>query len=145
MHEWALAESVLEAVKRESGTERLAELTAVTVHLGELQNIEEEIFTEGLRTLAGEYGMGPEVFAIEREPALFLCSRCGRRWGLRESGNVTEDELEAIHFLPETAHLFISCPQCGSGDYRIEEGRGVSISGIRLAQSGGHAQEGADD
>lgn len=134
MHEWALAESVLEAVKRESGSRELKEISSVKVRLGELQNIEEEIFAEGLRTLAGEYGIDGQAFAIEHVPARFACNRCGRRWSLRESGDVSEDELEAIHFLPETAHLFIRCPDCGSGDYRIEEGRGVTIGDIRRRQ-----------
>jgi hydrogenase nickel incorporation protein HypA/HybF len=142
MHEWALAESVLEAVRRECGAEHLTAFRRVTVRLGELQNIEEEIFTEGLRTLAGEYGIGTEVFVIEHVPARFACNHCGRRWELRESGEVSEEELEAIHFLPETAHLFIRCPQCGSGDYHIEEGRGVSIGAISTeTQNGGNSSD----
>ena len=38
---------------------------------------------------------------------------------LRELGGtpLEKDESEAIHFLPELAHTFIRCPQCGGPDF----------------------------
>ncbi len=135
MHEWALAESVLEAVSQaarkrgEAGeTERLV---SATILFGELQQIDEAIFTEGLRSLSADYGISADLFAIEHEPAGFRCNVCGTSWTLREIGGLSEDELEAIHFLPETAQLFMNCPGCGDNDFAVETGRGISISEIR--------------
>jgi hydrogenase nickel incorporation protein HypA/HybF len=151
MHEWALAESVLEAVAQElerrgategsagetgrksadENTDPAVRVGSVTILFGELQQIDEAIFTEGLRSLSAEYDIPSEVFSIEHEPARFRCNSCGAVWSLRDSEGLSEDELEAIHFLPETAHLFMSCPGCGGNDFAVTAGRGVSISEIR--------------
>ena len=41
-----------------------------------------------------------------------------------------DDAAEAIHFVPELAHAFMRCPDCGSPDFEVAAGRGVAISGI---------------
>jgi len=45
-----------------------------------------------------------------------------------------EETSEAIHFVPEMAHVYIKCPSCDSPDFEVLEGRGVilaSISGVK--------------
>jgi len=42
-----------------------------------------------------------------------------------------EDESEAIHFIPEVAFVHARCPKCGSPDFEIMTGRGVSITLIK--------------
>jgi hypothetical protein len=44
MHEWALAEAVVATAKRAAHEQHLPKVTAITVKLGELQQIEREIF-----------------------------------------------------------------------------------------------------
>jgi hydrogenase nickel incorporation protein HypA/HybF len=89
------------------------------------------------------------VFTVEHEPALFRCNACAHEWSLSESGGLTEEESEAIHFLPETSHLFVQCPSCGGTDFSIERGRGVSITeiltgtGAADADTAAHGTEGA--
>jgi hydrogenase nickel incorporation protein HypA/HybF len=131
MHEWALAEAVLETVRERVIRDGGESVASVTVAFGELQHIDRDIFSEGLKTLSGEYGIGSDVFSMETEPALFHCNGCDHEWGLGESGELSEDDLEAIHFLPETVHIFVKCPVCNSTDFLIKRGRGVSITEIR--------------
>jgi hydrogenase nickel incorporation protein HypA/HybF len=38
---------------------------------------------------------------------------------------------EAIHFVPEMAHVYIKCPSCGSPDFEVVEGRGVWLQSIK--------------
>ena len=44
---------------------------------------------------------------------------------------MTADDLEAIHLLPETIHVYGRCPSCGSPDFEVVRGRGVSIGSVR--------------
>jgi hydrogenase nickel incorporation protein HypA/HybF len=43
-------------------------------------------------------------------------------------------EREAVHFLPEAAHAYLRCPRCGSVDFDVAAGRGVSIVSIELEE-----------
>ncbi len=135
MHEWALAESVIETVRQEVSNRSAVSVDKVTVLFGELQNIDRELFLEGLgQFLTPDLPVGKEAFVVETEGASFVCNKCGHEWDLQEIESLTEDELEAIHFLPESAHVYISCPSCGSSDFGITRGRGVSIKEIEMTE-----------
>jgi hydrogenase nickel incorporation protein HypA/HybF len=124
MHEWALADAVVAAAAR---LPRAASPRTVTVLVGELQAIDSEIFTFALASLAGQQGLAGVEFRLRAQPAVFACRSCGRRWGLRDQPDLSGEQREAIHFLPESAHAFVRCPGCGSVDFGVEAGRGVSI------------------
>ena len=135
MHEWALAESVVETVRQEMESRKNPKVEKVTLLFGELQSIDREIFREGLDYfLSEDIPVTGDVFVIKDEPALFVCNKCSGEWTLKAMEGITEEEREAIHFLPESAHVYISCPECGSPDFRIERGRGVSIASIEFIE-----------
>jgi hydrogenase nickel incorporation protein HypA/HybF len=132
MHEWALADAVISTVERlyeENGRKRIL---SVKVLIGELQHIEMEVFSTGLENMLSGRPFGADVFHFEEEKASFRCNACGNGWLLAQHRELGEDELEAIHFLPETAHVYIRCPACGSPDFTLEKGRGVTIQSIDL-------------
>jgi hydrogenase nickel incorporation protein HypA/HybF len=131
MHEWALAESVLQTVARETA-EQPGRVTRVIVLFGELQQIDREIFEGGLRELGADYDFDPEVIEIRIEEAEFSCLACQATWGVSDHPELGEEEQEAIHFLPEASHAHLRCPRCGSVDFRIRKGRGVSIESIDI-------------
>ncbi len=133
MHEWALAESVLESVRREAAGRRV---TRVDLRFGELQQVDREIFAAALEALAPQASLDPSVFEVTADPAAFTCRRCGRTWKLAESGRLSPEEREAVHFLPETALVFDCCPGCGSTDFAITSGRGVSVAAIEVEDPG---------
>ena len=133
MHEWALAEAVISTVERlyeENGRKRVL---SVQVLIGELQRIEMEVFSMGLQNLLSERPFSYDVFHFETEKASFRCNACGSEWLLEEHAGLGEEELEAIHFLPEAAHVYMRCPACGSPDFVLERGRGVTIKTIDLS------------
>jgi hydrogenase nickel incorporation protein HypA/HybF len=133
MHEWALADAVISTVERlyeENGRKRIL---SVKVLIGELQHIEMEVFTMGLQNLLSDRPFGADVFHFETERASFRCNACGGQWLLEQHPGLGEEELEAIHFLPETAHVYMRCPACGSPDFALEKGRGVTIQSIDLS------------
>ncbi|NPA05696.1 MAG: hydrogenase nickel incorporation protein HypA [Crenarchaeota archaeon] len=122
MHEWALAEAVLKTLYDTLGCRRVDRLV---LGLGELQAIDRDVFLFALKTLAEEMGGIGRVEVREVE-ARFRCRRCGYEWTLKGAG-LGEEEREAIHFVPEAVHVYLSCPRCGSHDFEVVSGRGLAI------------------
>jgi hydrogenase nickel incorporation protein HypA/HybF len=132
MHEWALADAVVEATMAALGKRDPSCLRGVTVLIGELQAIDREIFSFALETILSERPYHAGLFHLETEKASFRCESCSKEWALEESRELTAEQREAIHFLPESAHAFVRCPACGSPDYRLQKGRGISISSLEV-------------
>ena len=122
--------STVERLYEENGRKRVL---SVQVLIGELQRIEMEVFSMGLQNLLSESPFSYDVFHFETEKASFRCNACGSEWLLEEHAGLGEEELEAIHFLPEAAHVYMRCPACGSPDFVLERGRGVTIKSIELS------------
>lgn len=134
MHEWALAESVVSTVLRVAQEQGLKEITTVKIRMGELQQIDMEVFQFGLKELFGTHS---DVFKntsveVEKDEAILTCRVCGKQWSYREElSKLDRDTAESIHFLPETVHVYIRCPECKSPDFEITQGRGLWIEWIR--------------
>jgi hydrogenase nickel incorporation protein HypA/HybF len=129
MHEWALAEGIISTARRVAEEQGLTEITEVKVMIGELQQVEHEIIEFALDQLRG-LGMEKTRFVLEAAPAKFRCRKCSTEWGFKVE-NLDEEVSEAIHFVPEMAHVYLKCPKCGSPDFEVVEGRGVWIAYIR--------------
>ena len=145
MHEWALAEAVVSAILKESERAGLKKVTKVKIKVGELQQIDIDIFEEAVKALAS-HSLSHFDLECEIERTVFKCRACGREWswsqrqqgqqgqrGQGEGGErkeLGENEQEAIHFVPEAAYAFLRCPACGSPDFEISKGRGVWVERI---------------
>lgn len=134
MHEMALAEGVVATaldIARERGR-----LRRVVVTIGELQRIEPELFDQCLEAVrpADEPLLRDVEISLRTEPVGLRCRACRRDYGLDDLASPLDaDELEAIHFVPELAHSYISCPGCGSPDFEVTAGRGVWVERIETA------------
>lgn len=129
MHEWALAEATVEAVRREAAGRRVL---AVRLAFGELQQVDRSIFAAAVAELAPAAGFGSAALEIAEEPARFACRACAAEWVLADVPGLPADDREAIHLLPEAAHAYLRCPRCGSVDFDVAAGRGVSITAVEL-------------
>ncbi len=129
MHEWALAEGVITTATHFAEENDITIVTEVVVVVGELQQVEHEVLEfafENLKTPLFENAK----FILESQPAKLKCRNCGNEWSFTTHG-MTEDVSEAIHFVPEMAHVYIKCGQCGSPDFEVKEGRGVWLATIK--------------
>jgi len=134
MHEWALAESILIAAIEAAEKEKLKKITEIKISIGELQQIEQDIFEFALDGIIREQGekLKNVKIKIETEMSNLRCKSCENTWPFSEmKKKLSEDESEAIHFLPEVAFVHTRCPKCGSPDFEITKGRGVSILSIK--------------
>ncbi|MCD6538964.1 hydrogenase nickel incorporation protein HypA [Candidatus Bathyarchaeota archaeon] len=130
MHEWALAEAVISTISRLAESEGLREIKEVKLKIGELQQIELEVFKFALTQLRDSSLLKNAKFNIEVVNAEIKCRNCGFKWSL-EKEKIDRDAAEAIHFIPEVIHAFIRCPKCGSPDFEITGGRGVWIEDLK--------------
>jgi hydrogenase nickel incorporation protein HypA/HybF len=129
MHEWALAEGVISTATRFAEQNGLTEVTEVVVMVGELQQVEHEVLQFAFQQLKTPLFKNAE-FILKSQPARFRCRNCGHEWGFKTEG-MTEEVSEAIHFVPEMAHVYIKCGECGSPDFEVTEGRGVWLATIK--------------
>ncbi len=138
MHEWSLAEAVIDAIintinSNIDKSEKSRVVKKVSVLLGELQQIEIDIFDMALKELSNNTILKGVSFEIKEEKAAFRCRNCGQEWTMEDlDEKLKEDVQEAIHFIPEAAHTFMSCPNCGSPDFEVIRGRGVTVEEIIL-------------
>ena len=134
MHEWALAESILTAAIEEAKKEKLKRITEIKLSIGELQQIEQDIFKFALDEIIKHQGgeLKDVKIKIETEKTILKCKSCENTWSFSDmKKKLSEDESEAIHFLPEVSFVHSRCPKCKSPDFEIKEGRGVSITSIK--------------
>jgi hydrogenase nickel incorporation protein HypA/HybF len=129
MHEWALAEAVIAAAREAAYTRGLREISEVRISVGELQQIEEDILEFALSQLKKDKLAGAR-FRIVKARARFRCRICGHNWIFNRK-ELGQSVVEAIHFVPEIAHVYVKCPRCGSPDFEVLGGRGVCLLSVK--------------
>jgi hydrogenase nickel incorporation protein HypA/HybF len=129
MHEWALAEAILASAKEVSEKEQLKTVTEVTIKVGELQQVESPILRFALSQMR-EGIFKNTKFHIRKAKSTLKCRVCGTIWQY-DPKKVDKATAEAIHFVPEVAHTYIKCTNCGSPDFEIVSGRGVWLQNLK--------------
>jgi hydrogenase nickel incorporation protein HypA/HybF len=129
MHEWGLAEAVISTVSQISEKEGLREVKEVKIKVGELQQIELDVFEFALSQLKASKFKNAK-FNIETVKAELKCRVCGNKW-IFEKEQIDKETADAIHFIPEIAHTYVKCPACGSPDFEILQGRGIWVESIK--------------
>ncbi|MFX1486425.1 MAG: hydrogenase nickel incorporation protein HypA [Promethearchaeota archaeon] len=133
MHEWALAEAVITTALKVSREKGLEKVSRITVKIGKLQQVELDLFRFAIGEIKKTQGPTLEKadIEIEIEEAVLECRACHKKWLFKESlERLRPDDAEAIHFIPEVAHVYIRCPECNSPDFEVLKGRGVWIASI---------------
>ncbi len=105
----------------------------IVVKVGELQQIERDLFEFSLTNVipAQDPRLSDAVFDVSAEAVRFECRSCGTGYGRGDIDLDGEgDQGEAVHFIPELSHAFARCPSCGSPDFDIAAGRGITLERI---------------
>ncbi len=127
-----MAEAVLASAKEIAAKEQLKTVTEVTIKVGELQQVEPPILRFALSQMK-EGIFKNAKFHICKAKSTLKCRVCGTTWQYNPK-KVDQATAEAIHFVPEVAHTYIKCPNCGSPDFEILSGRGVWIENLKGAK-----------
>lgn len=135
VHEWALAEGVISTAIEVAEDKGSGNIVSINIKMGELQQIDREIFEFALKQISEDTIAENSEKNIEIEDAILKCRSCGEEWNFSESKEeLTDEESESIHFVPDLAHTYIRCPNCNSPDFEIEKGRGVWIDSVGLEE-----------
>ncbi|MDI6839638.1 MAG: hydrogenase nickel incorporation protein HypA [bacterium] len=137
MHEWALAEAVVSTALGVAEKEKLKRIDKIKIKMGELQQIDTEIFRFALKEIVQCRGLINQTptplrkakIEIGTEKAILKCRVCEHNWAFGDM-ELNDEESESIHFVPEVAHAYIKCPKCGSPDFEFIKGRGIFIESI---------------
>lgn len=129
MHEWALAEAVVSTTLKIAEEKELKEIIELKIKIGELQQIDQEIFKFALSQLRSPM-LKNAKFSLETVKAELKCRVCNHKWKF-STKNMDHDVSEFIHFVPEIAHTYVKCPKCGSPDFEVLTGRGVWLDSIK--------------
>jgi hydrogenase nickel incorporation protein HypA/HybF len=132
MHEWALAEAILTSASEIAKKEQLKEITEVTIRVGELQQIAPSILRFALTHMKTSFFQKAKFHILKAQTTL-KCRVCGASWQFSVK-QLDKTMAEAIHFVPEVAHTYIKCPNCGSPDFEITSGRGVWLESVKGAK-----------
>jgi len=133
MHEFALAQAVIDAALQAAEQAGIRHISKIVVGIGELQQIERESFEFALREVMprSEPALAQAELFIETEAASFRCRLCEHGFDLATARlSHADDEAEAVHFIPELAHAFVRCPRCQSPDFEVVAGRGVTLQSV---------------
>jgi len=133
MHEWSLAEGVISTAISVAEENDAEELVQINIKIGKLQQVDREIFETALEETAEDTMAEDSEINMEEAEAILECRSCGEKWNYQDSKKeLSEEEEESIHFLPDFAHNFVRCPSCESPDFEILEGRGVWLDSVEL-------------
>lgn len=138
MHEWSLATGVLQTITDECSKLSITKVERVDLNVGEMAQIEIPLLRQALKSMKKGTVMEESTFRISKERTSFACRNCGRKW----SFSLTRKKLtplqkggdNAVHYIPSTIGAFESCPDCGSPDFDIISGFGLSIKGFTPAR-----------
>jgi len=112
MHEFSIAESLLEIISQEARAYRGAKVKAVTLRIGTLSGVVPEALEFAFQVLSEDTLAEGARLVIERTALRIVCNTCG-----------TES-------MPDDP--FIICPVCGSADVEIKEGRELDIESMEI-------------
>lgn len=133
MHEWALAEAVVSTAVKIANKEKIKQVTVIRIKVGELQQMDKEIFEFALKEISqpARELLEKAKIEIETEKGVLRCRVCGCEWDFDSSKeDLNDEDFESIHFVPELAHIFIKCPKCKSPDFEVINGRSIWIDSI---------------
>lgn len=108
MHELAIAESIVNSLRREKADRHLARITRLSVRIGELTDIMPEALEFGFQSLISGSELDGCTLIIEKIPVSGECNTCGK---------------------PVVVQDFIfSCPHCFSTDLDMHSGQELEIA-----------------
>ncbi|MDA0336253.1 MAG: hydrogenase/urease maturation nickel metallochaperone HypA [bacterium] len=134
MHEIALAEGIM-VTALNLARQQQRPVRRIMVKVGELQQIEVDILRDCLDAVRPSHEplVADMQVQLDIEPAALSCRGCGHDFHFADLDTPPDaKQLEAIHFVPELAHSYVQCPQCGSPDFSIVAGRGVWLEEVEL-------------
>ncbi len=145
MHEWSLAEAVVNSLLSFARKEGVSSFREVELTFGEVMELNRDIFRTAFEELSRGTPLEGARLVIREEPALFRCNSCGHTWDFDEAHKMLSHELgileepsgdreSPLHFLPDLARALLKCPSCGSRDFELVSGKNLRVSRVVISE-----------
>ncbi len=132
MHEWALADAIVNSSLELAKDKCLKKVNEILIRIGEVNSIDLDAFKFALSEIMKDTILENSKIVFNEIKAILKCNNCGFIFNYKdEFMKLSFDEKEAIHFIPETVHIYLRCPNCGSVDFDFIEGRGIYLEDIK--------------
>lgn len=132
MHEFTIAMGIVDSL-RELSSKKGLKINNFKIAIGELSMFNSSIIIDLVKELIRGTELENTNFSVVTEEAKIKCESCTHTYSFNElSKQISEEEKEMIHFIPELISSYIKCPLCSSRDLKILSGRGVKVIDIAL-------------
>jgi len=115
MHELSIAESILDAVRKERARLNGARVAKVGVRIGELAGVDPDALSFGFEVLVKDTDLEPLALAIEPVARRHECRNCRRVFSVQD--------------------YRVDCPACGSTDTRCVGGDELELAYLEVEES----------
>lgn len=115
MHEFAIANSIVEAARTEAGLRPGMRVAKVGVRIGDLAGLDPDALAFCFEALVKETDLEPVVLEIERRPQKQRCSSCG-------------NEFTVVDYV-------ITCPACGEGSTEFVSGNELELAYLEMEET----------
>ena len=115
MHELSIANSILEAVRKEHERLNGARVTKVGVRIGELAGVDPDALSFGFEVLVKDTDLEPLALAIESVARRHQCSHCRQIFAVQD--------------------YRVDCPACGSTETRCIGGDELELAYLEVEES----------
>ncbi len=143
MHEWTLAEAIVESLNsfvEQNGRKKVLE---VEILYGEMMELDTDILSYAIEELVKGTVLEGAKFSLKEEKALFKCNACGATWDFEIAHRMLSHEFgileepsgareSPLHFIPDLAQALLKCPRCGSRDFEAISGKGIRVARMVL-------------
>jgi len=141
LHEWSLAEAVINSLIRLAEDRGATAFEEVEITHGEIMELDTLVFRTAFRELSKGTLVEGTRLMLKEEKAKFKCNNCGAEWDFETVEKILSEEFSvieepsgtkesALHFLPNLAPALLKCPSCGSRDFDLASGKGLRISKV---------------
>ena len=113
MHELSIAQSIISIVEKSLPVDFKGEVESVGLQLGSLSGIEVDALTFSFSILREKSKIPSACLTIDKIPAKALCRGCATEFLISSFG--------------------IPCPQCGSFQYSVIQGKEMKVVNISLS------------
>jgi hydrogenase nickel incorporation protein HypA/HybF len=130
MHELTLAQGILDSVNESALRER-KQVASYRIGVGELAQFDMRLLRKLFRELSKGTPLEGAKISFELERSRLQCLGCGREMSFDDiSDQLSKQEREMVHFLPELLNSCAKCPTCSRSYFEIEAGRSVRVMEI---------------
>jgi Zn finger protein HypA/HybF involved in hydrogenase expression len=117
----------------ETADERGGKVRSFRVGVGELAQFDIRLIKQLIEDLKKGTPLEGAEAVVEKEKSRVKCLSCGKEWDFqRLASQLSADEKEMVHFLPELLNSCSRCPSCSKSYFDIEAGRSVRVVEVVL-------------